>query len=114
MAEHKAIAKENVDIRRELKETKASLKILRRRDRENAERISQLEAETTELREDMAREGVNIPPEAKSYQRLLTEYKAELEKNKKLRKDIAGLKETDVYDKWQTAKSNYVTLRRIC
>ena len=73
-----------------------------------------LEKERVELKEDIANVSEHIGPEAKSYQRLLADLMEQQEKNSNLKKDIEGLKESDVHDKWQTAKSNYVILRRLC
>ena len=53
MTEHKAVGKENEDIRQEVKEAKAELRISREVDRKAAKRLSTLEDERTELREDI-------------------------------------------------------------
>ena len=114
MPEHRAIAKENVDLRQELKDAKDELKILREKDRAAVRNIYALEKERAELRQDIANAGSNIGPEAKSYQRLLEDFKRQQERNEQLKKDIKAREETKVYQNYLTAKSNYVILRRLC
>ena len=70
MSEHKAIAKENADLRQELKKAKDELKVLREKDRAATRQIAAVEKERDELRGDLASAGAHIGPKAKSYQRL--------------------------------------------
>ena len=96
MTEQLTVAKKNVDIYQELKEVKAEQRILREKDKKAAERISILEDERTELREDKAKAETNISPDSKIIQRLLADYWAENEKNERHRKDIEALKKEDI------------------
>ena len=114
MPEHRAIAKENVDLRQEIKDVQDELKILREKDKAAVRNIYALEKERDELRQDIANAGSNIGPEAKSYQRLLEDFERQQERNEQLKKDIKAREETKVYQDYLTAKSNYVILRRLC
>ena len=67
--------KENAYLRQELKEAMDELKVLREKDRKATRQIAGLEKEEDELKEDLASAGAHIGPEAKSYQRLLADFR---------------------------------------
>ena len=84
------------------------LKVLREKDRKATRQIAALEKERDELRDELASAGAQIGPEAKSFRRLLADFNKHQEKVNKLKKDIKELQGTEVYEKYMTAKSNYV------
>ena len=114
MTEHEAVAKENGSMRDGIREAKDELRILRRKDVKTTKQTESLKKEIAELRASMSQAGAAVGPQRKSYQRLLWDFTAEQKKSMQLKQKVADTEESELYKKWQTGKSNYVKLRRLC